>query len=131
MDGNHDTRISVLGFREDESWCALGLEVSIRGYGETFEEACEDLKDLVLMQASFAAFKGRTDMIRYPADPVYFKLFSRQKKRQPADTSMKFPGNERYRVGSVPFPSPEAISLGKESFAPANARDPQSPPCGL
>ena len=124
MDGSHDTRISVLGFREDESWCALGLEVGILGYGETFEEACDDLEELVLMQVSFAVFKGRTDMIRYPADPVYFKLFSRQKKRQLADTSMKLSGDSRYRVGSVPFPSPEAVSLEKESFVPANAQDP-------
>lgn len=131
MDGNRDTRISVLGFREDESWCALGLEVGIRGYGETFEEACDDLEDLVLMQVSFAVFKGRTDMIRYPAEAVYFELFSQQIKRQPADTPMKPSGDDRYRVGSVPFPSPEAVSPEKESFVPANAQDPQSPPSGL
>lgn len=131
MDENQDTRISVLGFREDESWCALGLEVGIRGYGETFEEACDDLEDLVLMQVSFAVFKGRTDMIWYPADPVYFNLFSGQRKRQLADTSMKPSGDNRYRVGSIPFPSPEAISLEKESFVPANAQDPQPPPSGL
>ena len=131
MDENQDTGISVLGFREDESWCALGLEVGIRGYGETFEEACDDLKDLVLMQVSFAVFKGRTDMIWYPADPVYFNLFSRQRKRRLADTSMRPAGGNRYRVGSIPFPSPEAVSLEKESFVQATAQDRQPPPSGL
>lgn len=131
MDETHDSRISVLGFREDGSWCALGLEVGIRGYGETFEEACDDLEDLVLMQVSFAVFKGCADMIRYPAEAVYFDLFSRQKKRRSADTSTKPAGDDRYRVGNVPFPSPEAVSLEKEGFVPADAEDPQSPPFGL
>ena len=118
MEKDNGTTIRVLGFREDESWCALGLEVGIRGYGETFEEACEDLKDLVLMQVSFAVFKNRPDMVRYPADPVWFELFSRQKKL--ADTSTRTSGDNRYRVGSVPFPSPGSISEEDKSFVPAS-----------
>ena len=124
MEKNDGTTIRVLGFREDESWCALGLEVGIRGYGETFEDACEDLKDLVLMQVSFAVFKDLPDMVRYPADPVWFELFSQQKRRRLAGASTKTSGDNRYRVGSVPFPSPDSISGEKNSFVPVTLQNP-------
>lgn len=39
--------LSVLGVREDESWCAIALEMSLRGYGETFDAALESLVDAV------------------------------------------------------------------------------------
>lgn len=122
MKKGYGIAISVLGFREDESWCALGLEVSIRGYGETFEEACDDLKDLVLMQISFAIFKGQIDMIWYPADPVYFDLFSQQRRQQLADALVKSAtADNQYRAGSVPFPSPQVISKAKNNFTLENA----------
>ena len=82
MASAYDMTMNVLGFRENDSWCALGLEVDIRGYGETFEKACENLEDLVLMQITFAIQKDQPDMIWRPADPVYFERFSEQRRRQ-------------------------------------------------
>lgn len=71
-----DVTVSVPGFHETGEWCAPALEIDLRGYGQTFEEALEDLNESMTMQIGFAHFKGRTDMIFHPADPVYFSLFA-------------------------------------------------------
>lgn len=119
MKTGYGITLSVLGLREDDSWCALGLEVSIRGYGKTFEEACDDLKDLVLMQISFAISKGQIDMVWRPADPVYFERFSEQ-RRQQLNALMSPVKDNQYHVGSVPFPSLPVIQA-KKDFVLENA----------
>ena len=68
--------LSVLGFQEAGQWVALALEMDIRGHGESFEDAVEDLTDLVLMQLSFAHFKGQPELINRPADAVWWKIYA-------------------------------------------------------
>lgn len=68
--------LSVLGYEEDGEWVALALEMDLRGYGPTFEEAFSDLRDLVMMQISFALFKGQPGLIEYPADIVWWERFA-------------------------------------------------------
>ena len=60
--------VSVLGYREDDEWCALALEMDLRGYGRTFREALDDLRDSMTMQIGFAHFKDELDMIFRPAE---------------------------------------------------------------
>ena len=45
--------IKVICYREDGLWYALGLEVSILGHGETFEEAVSLLEELIQDQIEF------------------------------------------------------------------------------
>ena len=116
----YDITINVLGFCEDSLWCALGLEVDIRGYGETFEKACEDLRDLVLMQITFAIQKDQPDMIWRPADPVYFERFSEQRRRQ-FHYFAKPIEDDQYHAGGLPLPSPQVISQIKKDFILENA----------
>jgi hypothetical protein len=63
---------SVLGYEEDGEWVALALEMDLRGYGATFDNALADLADLVAMQVSFAFHKNQPEMIWKPAEPVWF-----------------------------------------------------------
>ncbi len=63
--------LSILGYQEDEEWVALALEMDLRGYGPTFEEALGELRDPVAAQISFALFKGQPDMIWKPAEGVW------------------------------------------------------------
>ena len=90
------------------------------GYGETFEEACEDLKDLVLMQITFAIQKDQPDMIWRPADPVYFERFSEQRRRQ-LHYFAKPIEDDQYHAGGVPLPSPQVISQIRKDFILENA----------
>ena len=115
MDRFYDMTLSVLGFRDEGSWCALGLEVDIRGYGETFEDACDDLRDLVSMQTSFAAHKKRPDMIWRPADPVCFARFAERRRRRCQDFSTPVETDE-YRAESLPLPAPGNPSERRRDF---------------
>ena len=68
--------INVLGVREDGAWCAIALEMSLRGYGETFEAALVELREAVDAQVSFAVQNGNLDQIFIPAEPHYLKLYA-------------------------------------------------------
>ena len=78
----HPSSVNVLGFKEEDEWCALGLEVDIRGYGHTFEEACADLTDLITYQISFSMYKDQTELIFHSADPKFFDIFNIIKDKQ-------------------------------------------------
>ena len=78
----HPSSVNVLGFKEEGEWCALGLEVDIRGYGHTFVEACSDLTDLITYQISFSMYKDQTDLIFHSADPKFFDIFNTIKHKQ-------------------------------------------------
>lgn len=74
--------VNVLGFKEEDEWCALGLEVDIRGYGHTFEEACSDLTDLITSQISFSMYKDQVELIFHSADDKFFDIFNTIKHKQ-------------------------------------------------
>ena len=78
----HPSSVNVLGFKEEDEWCALGLEVDIRGYGHTFEEACSDLTDLITSQISFSMYKDQTELIFHSADDKFFDIFNTIKHKQ-------------------------------------------------
>ena len=76
MTAANNVTVSVLGYREDDNWCALALKMDLRGYGPTFRQALEDLRETMTMQIGFAYFKNELDMIVHPAEPVFFSLFA-------------------------------------------------------
>ena len=78
MDFNHTLR--VLAVREEGAWCAIALDMSLRGYGETREEAVEKLAEAVEAQISFAAQRGTLDEIFIPAEPSWHALFESVKR---------------------------------------------------
>ena len=78
----HPSSVNVLGFKEGDEWCALGLEVDIRGYGHTFEEACSDLTDLITYQIIFSMYKDQTELIFHPVDSKFFDIFNTIKDKQ-------------------------------------------------
>ena len=61
--------VSVLGYREDDHWCALALEMDLRGYGQSFGEALKDLQESITMHIGFALFKNEPGMIFFPPIP--------------------------------------------------------------
>ena len=100
--------INVLGVREDDAWCAIALEMSLRGYGRTFEAALDELREAIEAQVSFAVQQDSLDQIFMPAEPHYFKLYADMKrealKRKLLNRSQ--PGLPDYRVGDIPLPAP-------------------------
>ena len=90
--------VNVLGFKEDGEWCALGLEVDIRGYGHTFEEACSDLTDLITSQISFSMYKDQVELIFHSADDKFFDIFNTIKHKQQHKVN---DDTKRYRSSKV------------------------------
>ena len=102
--------INVLGVREDGAWCAIALEMSLRGYGKTFEAALAELREAIDAQVSFAVQNGNLDQIFIPAEPHYIKLYADVKrealKRRLLDRTEA--GLPDYRAGDIPLPKPSA-----------------------
>ena len=114
---SYDATINVLGFEEDGEWCALALEMDLRGYGSTFQEALEDLEESVAMQISFAHFKGEKNMILYPAEDKYFELYAEAKQERLRTLAMMEVSSESgFEIAGMPIPLAEEIMAQKDAF---------------
>ena len=78
MNFNHTLRVLVV--REDAKWCAIALDMSLRGYGETQDQAVESLTEAVEAQISFAVQRDTLDEIFVPAEPSYHSLYESVKR---------------------------------------------------
>ncbi len=97
--------LNVLGYREDDEWVALALEMDLRGYGHTFGEALAELTDLVGTQIRFAQFKGQSDLVWKSAEPVWFERFAdARRERLNALVQDRQPSDPSYDVASLVIP---------------------------
>lgn len=79
--GSLDLRIVVV--HEEEKWCAIALEMSLLGYGDTPEEACEDLWETVKVQIVYALEQYQSiEHILVRAEPQYFKIYEAAKREE-------------------------------------------------
>ena len=122
MTNRYEVNVNVLGFEEDGQWCALALEMDLRGYGETFEEALKDLDECVKMQISFARFKDNTELIFHPAEQKYFELFARAQKQYIEARALGKPTvQNEYIAAGIPIPPAQVIADYREQFRASNA----------
>lgn len=114
--------LDVLGYRDEGEWVALALDMDLRGYGDSFGEAFEELRELVAMQISFALQKAQPEMIWRPADPVWFERFAsaRQDLLATVLTPERRAGAEFFAAG-LEIPSAHVIEEAGKGFALANA----------
>ena len=68
----YDLVIRVLVYKEGEEFVAHALEMDIPAYGATEAAAKRELENLVENQLSFAASKGKQEMIYFPAPQEFF-----------------------------------------------------------
>lgn len=107
--------VSVLGYREAEDYVALALEMDLRGYGDSFEEALRDLDEQVAMQLSFALYKhGTIDMAMRPAEAVYFERFAEAKRE--AIVARDHGSGQEFSAASIPYPSPDDLESMMRGF---------------
>ena len=114
--------LGVLAYREGKDWVALALEMDLRGYGKTIDEAVRELSDLVAMQLSFARLKSQPELVWKPAEPQYWTLFTNAKRDQllrsaAGSTKRRNPDIEA-RALDVP---PPPLTAGHPEFQQANA----------
>lgn len=105
--------VRVLGIHEDDQWCAIALEMSLRGYGETFEAALDDLHDAIEAQVSFAIQHDTLDSIWTPAEPHYVELYNETRRHslrryfQGEETTAEEEHKLEYAAGDLPLPRSE------------------------
>lgn len=102
--------INVLGVREDGAWCAIALEMSLRGYGETFTEALVELTQAIEAQVSFAVQHDNLDQIFIPTELHYFRLYADMKREalKRKLCNLEHSGLPDYQFGDIPLPLPKA-----------------------
>lgn len=67
--------LSVLGVREEQQWCAIALEMSLRGYGSTFEDAFANLREAVKAQVTFTLEHGDYDQLFFLAEDKHIEKY--------------------------------------------------------
>ena len=118
--------MSVLGYREDDQWCALALEMDLRGYGQSFDDALRDLREGITMQIGFALFKDEPAMIFFPADPMYFSLYAQVRNERimalaaGSDTSTETEREREFAITGIPIPPARIVAGRQEGFALSN-----------
>lgn len=112
-----DITLNVLGYHEEEEWVALALEMDLRGFGATFEEALAELRDLIATQISFALFKAQPEMIWKPAEGVWFGLYE-QIRRQRLDAAIQARPfvDTAYQATGLPIPPAHVIAGFKADY---------------
>ena len=68
----YDLIIRVLIYKDRDQFVAHALELDIPAYAPTEEAAKKELENLVENQLSFAASKGKQEMIYFPASREFF-----------------------------------------------------------
>ena len=103
--------LNVPGYREERDWVALALEMDLRVYGPTFEDALDELTGIVNVQISFAIHKGEPELIWRPAEPIYWRLFDQARRERLQEFILSStPRNPDYAVGGLPLPPPHVIA---------------------
>lgn len=119
---HQDINLNVLGYRDGDEWIALALEMDLRGYGGSFEEALEDLRELVNMQISFSRFKGQPELIWKAADPIWFERFAEVRREYlealVRETEVSEP---EYSIAGLPIPTGDVIESLRAGFVLAEA----------
>lgn len=119
-----EATINILGYQEEGEWVALALEMDIRGYGPTWDDAVADLQDMVLMQISFAHFKGQPEMIwRRAADEYWTKFAETQREKlvRVLAQESEVEGEATHHAGGLALPPAYVIEAMRGRFDPANA----------
>ena len=107
MNPTRRVALSILGVRENGTWCAIALEMSLRGYGKTFEEALDNLKETIIVQVQYAReHHNNIEHILIPAEPRYFKIYKTQKREYLKNIfSNRMPSQQsKYMARAMPIP---------------------------
>lgn len=113
--------INILGYRDDDGWVALAIDMDLRGHGETFDAALEELKELVDMQISFALDKGLPSMIWHPAEDVWIEKWNQARREWISDLVTGHTEGGGDRAGSiVPDVPPAFIGSSGSQYTRVN-----------
>jgi len=109
--------LNILGYREEGEWVALALEMDLRGYGESWEAALDELYELVIMQVEFAIGRGEHHLIWKDAEPEYWERF---RETQRATLLAQTVASPEFHATGLVLPPARVIASQKGHYAVAN-----------
>jgi hypothetical protein len=99
MNGEPTVEVSILVVEEDQDCCAIALEMDLRGYGDTIQEALVDLREHIEMQMAFCRENNTPEAIYHPSEQVYWDLFNNAPSQ--SDYQMDWNGQPRIPAKSA------------------------------
>jgi predicted RNase H-like HicB family nuclease len=97
--------LRVLGYKKNRSiWAAHSLETDIVGYGRTFEEALNNLTELIEIQVGFAFFKGEPALLDRPAPIEIIETYNHLFRSNLQYISRPDMIDSKHRATSIPLP---------------------------
>lgn len=117
------TALRILGYfdKEENAWVALALEMDIRGYGETIDDALNELRDLVSAQISFAYAKKDPGLVHFPAERKYFDIYEEVQQKIIHSLLTSQPAATDYVARSLAIPPAHVIKAMQARDTWANA----------
>ena len=97
--------LRVLGYQEDGEWVAHCLEMDVVGHGRSFRTAMNDLRELILMQVTFAMTQNMPSLLDHPAPPDLFMIYERVKRESLSSFTDPARGRD-FPIASIPLPEP-------------------------
>jgi hypothetical protein len=85
----YDLFTRVLIYKEDDRFVAHALDFDLLGYGDTEDEAKEELQELVANQMMFSHGKNKPEMINFAAPKEFFDRWEEAAKQSGKATSEK------------------------------------------
>ena len=70
-----EKKISALGMRNHDGYSVVALEMDLWGFGDTEEEALEEMIESVRMQVSFAMHINDFSLLDVPAPKKYQDMY--------------------------------------------------------
>ena len=105
--------LRVFGYKEDDEWCALCLEMDLRGYGDSFDSAMDELYHAIVSQFTFAVQMNNPDLLSFGAEEEYHVLYARVQQEAMSDYITGTQESVRNQlISELPVPSVEDIPRG-------------------
>ena len=105
--------LRVLGYEEDGEWCALCLEMDLRGYGDSFDDAMEELHNAIVNQFTFAAQMNNPDLLSFGVEEKYHVMYAQAQQEAMSDYITGSQEAARSQlISELPVPPVEQIPRG-------------------
>jgi hypothetical protein len=74
--------IKILSYRlNEDEWCAVAIDMNIRGYGDSREASQEDLHELIESHVAFACAHQQMHLLCHPAEKQIFDWYNEALER--------------------------------------------------
>jgi hypothetical protein len=74
--------VNVLIFRDDSEWSAVALEMNVRGYGASQQDARRDVIEMLSAQVTYAVQMGHPETVWSRAEQKYWQMWEQARRSE-------------------------------------------------